>query len=1246
MKRGNKFLTYSFISVLCFAAMFFFGVQKASAASEEYTCYDRGNNLPCTADTVDGYYVLERLEVLEGTTTLTLQNEYGSGSQKFFVEKIYTDAIVVVDNLGNEVNTPLNLTNLVLPSNLLTLETGSLRNISSLDVLNFPSKLMYVGSTIFDDGAHIDLMTLNHYGVIYVTQIGSEDRAIFFEADSFSNASVGKFVCGTLDVYDNVKSHITNEGYLQGVKVTAALNYNFYKSEKAIQDGETPLYEETYYIGETLPTLPEMNGEVPAGLNMLGWYLNSSQLISNGSNLVVYQKSVDTYQVYPKFSLKDLTFDFTINTNDAHYTSENDLVVLNVENIVHELVPNNVPAAGFNKTINWRKNGTDLAMSDVETLSLKHVSDTGVYECVISYSYLYEGITYTGEQVRSQTVSITPVPLYIDVVPTVTTVYGTYLTNDDLSFKHMGLLGDDEITAYAYTYHNSGNIQAGTYANEIQILIQSIINGDDENVTTDYNIIYTYGTHIVSKKDLGAVAYNDILTYDYGSDLAPTKVFKDENVYGQYDNDIEIVFSRVNGNTVNTYEVNGIVSINNNNYTATFDDNSTGYVNIERKQVMISYTISANVYDGKEKNVNIYYTDIKGVRVSVEPEFYLNDERVYEVVNAGIYYVIVRNSPDDNYTIMNPDTLTFVVSKANPVVRYAASQEFIYTGEVIRPVITINNDEQKPSYVCSDGVNNEGDYCVNVGIYTVNVNYPESANYLAYSTTNSQPIRLGISKYAVNINPKSFEIYYDEYETLKANLGEYLQEVITINGEDMLVKYTAEEATGADIGKYDITRATIYDINGGYEHPNYSGRILLSECVGKIHVLPRPITIHYYGYSDFVYDGKEKDLKVYLFDKEKNEKVTHIDIATVVDEGVIKNAGVYHASSTINDSKYVITNSALISFEVKKGTYDVSAIKFKDAKFTLDFKKHSIEIEGALPEGVGVEYTVNGKSGNSVSSGFENIVIANFVVDLDNYNPIEPMQAVIRIDMSWLIIVIISIIVAAGVGVCIAFLYASYRRDHPRKIKLKIKTVIQEDLAAKRVATSVKEVLGDEEEKKKLDEEIAILESEDDLDDDAVDTMTFIERIYAANSELKYYYSEVKNELLSYEGITHTIDRKFEIFYHGTRQVAKLSICNGILRLYVNLDPQKYDKRQYNQRDMSKFECHEKTPLRINVNSLETLRHAKVFIRIIRKKEKLEAVTGFVRIDYEKFYTLKENFIPKIFKNVFIKNQKNKDGKK
>ena len=198
--------------------------------------------------------------------------------------------------------------------------------------------------------------------------------------------------------------------------------------------------------------------------------------------------------------------------------------------------------------------------------------------------------------------------------------------------------------------------------------------------------------------------------------------------------------------------------------------------------------------------------------------------------------------------------------------------------------------------------------------------------------------------------------------------------------------------------------------------------------------------------------------------------------------------------------------------------------------------------------------------------------------------------------------------------------------------------MIKEDLDAKRVATSVKEVLGDEE------VEHEQLEDENDLIDDISCAKSFIDRIYAADSELKYYYSEVKNELLSYQGITHTVDRKYELFYHGTRQIAKLSICNNVLRLYVNLDPDKYDKAQYNHRDMSKFDCHARTPLRIDVNTTETLRHAKVFIRIIRKKENLKAVSSFVKVDYEKFYTLKENIFPRLFKKMMNPGKKKKKG--
>lgn len=1228
MKRGNKLLTYLFVSLFLSIGAATFFAQKVEAANK-IVCYDRGNNGECSASTQDAYFVIERYEVLESEKNLVFPNTAEYLGTTFNVEEIGSNAIVVVDDSGNEVSSTLTLDTLVLPDNLLILNDNSLNNISSLKSLELPDKLMVVGSKIFDNSSQITQIELNHYDVIYATAQGTMSEAISFEADSFSNAEVKRFLCANLDIYDNIVSNVVAYGGLQNVNVTAELTYLFYKSEKAIVDNVTPLEELKYYIGEVMADLPEMEN-VPTGLNMTGWYWEENALVEDGTSMVIYQKNVSIYKIYPKFELIPLSFEISANQTSARYTTETDLIVIEPVRVTHSLLGN--PA--FDHKVKWTKAGREIT-SDDGVLSLWNVNESGLYDCTINYSYSYENILYSGSTSNQQEITILPAFLYIEVLEA-TSVYGTYLTDAELSYTHAGLLGNDRIATSTYTYHKTGDIQVGVYVNEIELLVQSILNDDDVNVTTNYNIVYTYGKHIVTKKDLGEILYNGSDSFYYGEEAVAKKVISDEEVYGQYENDVTITFGRTNGSGVGRYYVDGIIEINNPNYTASFNEESVGYVDIFAKEVSANYNISANVYDGKEKRLNVYYLDIMNVPVSVDAKVYLNGELVESVVNAGTYNVVIEGIPDKNYLITNSNDITFTISKATPVVRYATNQEFIYNGETIRPVITINNSEQTPSYVCTNSQGVQGDYCKDVGVYTINVNYAESTNYLAYSTMNSQPIRMNISKYSVNLNPKSFNTYYGETPEL--------EEKITINGEEMIVRYTSTADENSFIGTYDIVRAVIYHITGNYEHPNYAGKILLAECKEKVKVVPRPVTLHYYDYSELVYDGKEKVIGAYLFDTIDNVIIRDLEITSVVDEGMVKNAGTYHISSSINDEKYVITNSTLLEFEVNKGTYDVSNLKFDDVKFVLDFKMHSIEIIGELPEGVSVTYTVNGREGNSAAAGFENVVVANFIVDTSNYNPIESMSAVIVIDMSWLIIVVISIIIAAGVGICGALLYASYRRDHPRKIKLKIKNVIHEDLAAKRVATSVKEVLGDEEEKKKLDKEIAILESEDDLDD-AVDSKTFIERIYAADSELKYYYSEVKNELLSYEGVTHSIDRKFEIFYHGTKQIAKLSICNGILRLYVDLEPQKYDKRQYNQRDMSNFKCHEKTPLRINVNSLETLRHAKVFIRIIRKKEKLDAVSGFVRIDYEKFYTLKENFFPKMFKNVFTKDSKNKDKK-
>lgn len=1081
MKRGKKFFTYLFALSFCLLNAFVFG-GEISRAANEIVCYDRGNNQECTAVATDIYFVVKRYEVLESETSITFPNTAIHNGETYNVEEIWDNAIVVVDSEGNETTTKLNLTSLTLPENLSILENHSLNNIASLQTLVLPNKLYVVGSQIFDNGAYVKEIRLNHYDFYHqFPDGGAEFRAILFERDSFSNITVDRFICGDLDIYDNVIGHIVDDGYLMGVPVTAALTYEFYASEKSIVDGDRPIDTRTYYINEMLTDLLVME-PIPTGLNMTGWYWNSDKLVSDGSMKVVYQKSVSRYEIYPKFELKELTFDISSNQTTARYNAEDDLITMQPTNIQHEL--NSV--AGFATEISWKKGGSDVT-NIAGLISLGNVGESGTYECHITYTYTYEGIEYTNTVIRTQEISIIPTALYVEV-DDVTTTYGTYLTDADLSYKAVGLIGDDTITSYAYTYNKVGNISAGVYANSVQILIQRIANGASKDVYSNYNIIYTYGDHTISKKDLGEIAFNKTESYFYGEETEAYLEIEDDNVYGQYNNIVKVNFSRVNGNNVGRYLVDGISSIENDNYTATFDNDSIGYVEIFAKDVSINYMLSSNTYDGKTKNADIYYLDIKGIRVIVDSYFTLNGEVVDEVVNAGVYSVHVGGTTDSNYNITNINSLTFTILKATPVVRYSTNQEFTYSGEVIRPVITINNAEQTPNFICMNAYGQQGDYCRDVGVYTVNVNYAESDNYLAYSTTNSQSIRMNVSKYSVNLNPRVFTTYYGE--------SPLLEESVTINGENMLVKYYSDADDTSSIGTYDIIRAVIYHSSGDYEHPNYGGKILLAECTDKVKVVARPVTLHYYDYANLVYDGNVKTLGAYLFDSVDNIIIRDISINSIVDEGEVKNAGTYHISSTISDPRYVITNSTLLEFEVKKGTYDMSSVKFNNAKHVLDFKKHSIELEGELPVGVSVVYTVNGKDGNSASMGFENVVVANFIVDLDNYNPIESMTAIIEIDMSWLIIAIISIIIAAGVGVCAALLYAAYRREHPRKIKLKIKTVIHEDLAAKRVATSIKEVLGDEEEKKKLDEEIAILESEDDLDDDAVDSMTFIERIY------------------------------------------------------------------------------------------------------------------------------------------------------
>ena len=137
---------------------------------------------------------------------------------------------------------------------------------------------------------------------------------------------------------------------------------------------------------------------------------------------------------------------------------------------------------------------------------------------------------------------------------------------------------------------------------------------------------------------------------------------------------------------------------------------------------------------------------------------------------------------------------------------------------------------------------------------------------------------------------------------------------------------------------------------------------------------------------EFVYDGTEKTLTL---GGELPDGVTYS-----LSENIRTEAGVTVVTATfIGDGEnYNAIPDMTATLTVLKATYDMSGITFEDATFVKDGTAKSIEISGALPDGVSVEYIGNGQSEDGVY-----VVTAVFTGDV-NYNDIAPMTAIITIN--------------------------------------------------------------------------------------------------------------------------------------------------------------------------------------------------------------------------------------------------------
>ena len=103
---------------------------------------------------------------------------------------------------------------------------------------------------------------------------------------------------------------------------------------------------------------------------------------------------------------------------------------------------------------------------------------------------------------------------------------------------------------------------------------------------------------------------------------------------------------------------------------------------------------------------------------------------------------------------------------------------------------------------------------------------------------------------------------------------------------------------------------------------------------------------------------------------------------------------------------------------------------------------------------------------------------------------------------------------------------------------------------------------------------------------------SFIAKYIQADDTVKEWYSEIKNELLSYEKIHSRLSWRKESFKHGKDTVARLAMRGKTLCLFLAVDPNKYIDSDYRVEDASDVAAYADTPCVYRVRSDQRLEYA------------------------------------------------------
>lgn len=131
---------------------------------------------------------------------------------------------------------------------------------------------------------------------------------------------------------------------------------------------------------------------------------------------------------------------------------------------------------------------------------------------------------------------------------------------------------------------------------------------------------------------------------------------------------------------------------------------------------------------------------------------------------------------------------------------------------------------------------------------------------------------------------------------------------------------------------------------------------------------------------------------------------------------------------------------------------------------------------------------------------------------------------------------------------------------------------------------------------------------------------SFLAKLIQSDDETKWYYSQLKNRLLSFDGVKSRISWKWESFRAGKKPLAKLRLRGKTLSLCLALDPEEYSETKYKVESLADIKSYVDTPCSYRIKNDRRLKYGGELIDVLMEKNGIAKIQPTEETDYAAAY--------------------------